>query len=248
MTAAIIGLALVVALLGLLVVGLLRTHAAILRSLHDLGIGEEALAGPAPTPRHRGLRSPSVPPSAPPTSGLLGAAHDLVGSTPDGGVASIAIQGTVRTTLLAFLSSGCTTCGDFWRAFATDERRLVPGGDTDIVIITRDADEESPSAIAELAPPDVTTLMSSQAWDDYDVPVSPYFILVHGQQGVVAEGTNTAWASVVELLDRAVADGGLVLEGGRGPSRREVLTGRRAARGLIGCQAASTIPPSIRAV
>ncbi|MET0901918.1 MAG: hypothetical protein ABWZ52_01640 [Acidimicrobiales bacterium] len=225
MTAAVIGLAMVVALLAVLVVGLLRTHADILRSLHDLGVGEDALGTTGARPRPRGRSGPALPP---PASGLRAGPHDLVGATPDGGVASVAIEGTVRSTLLAFLSTSCATCADFWRALGSDERRRVPGGDADVVIVTRDADEESPSAVARLAPTDVTTLMSSVAWDDYDVPGSPYFVLVHGQEGVIAEGTNTTWASVVELLERALADGGLLLQPAEGPSRREVLTGRRA--------------------
>ncbi|WP_421119286.1 hypothetical protein ACE2AJ_18275 [Aquihabitans daechungensis] len=55
MTAIVVLLALVVAVLGLLVVGLLRSHAEILKRLHQLGAGldpdqPQPAASPAPTP------------------------------------------------------------------------------------------------------------------------------------------------------------------------------------------------------
>ena len=72
-------------------------------------------------------------------------------------------------TLLAFLSAGCSTCRDFWRAFGTDEVEQVPGRDTRRRRHPR-PEEESPSEVAALASDRVTTVMSSAAWDDYDVP------------------------------------------------------------------------------
>jgi hypothetical protein len=134
-------------------------------------------------------------------------------------------------TLLAFLSTGCSTCHDFWRAFDTDEVDHVPGDATRIVIVTRGADAESPAAVAELAPARVTTVMSSQAWDDYDVPVAPYFLLVDGTSGVVGEGASASWDQVVDLLGKAAADAGVRLDRRSGLSRRELLRGRdREAR------------------
>ncbi|MDP1807295.1 MAG: hypothetical protein Q8K72_19110, partial [Acidimicrobiales bacterium] len=41
----------------------------------------------------------------------------------------------------------------------------------------------------------------------YDVPVSPYFVLVDGPSGrVVGEGAGTSWQQVVDLLGKATAD------------------------------------------
>ena len=49
--------------------------------------------------------------------------------------------------------------------------------------------------------------MSSEAWDDFGVPVAPYFILVDGPTGsVVGEGAATSWTHVRELLQRAMDD------------------------------------------
>jgi hypothetical protein len=112
-----------------------------------------------------------------------------------------------HSTLLAFLSTGCGTCGTFWEALARHGDEPLPGDATRLVIVTNGADSESPAAVAELAPPDVLTLMSSEAWDLYQVPVSPYFVLVDGRSSqVVGEGAGTSWSQILDLLGRAVAD------------------------------------------
>jgi hypothetical protein len=71
--------------------------------------------------------------------------------------------------------------------------------------------------------------MSSEAYDDYGVPVSPYFVLVdaHGSM-IVGEGAAASWAQLAGLLDRAVADRGASLGANR--TRREVLSGSARQR------------------
>jgi hypothetical protein len=233
MTAAIVSLGLVVAVLGVLVIGLLRSHADVLRALHELGVGEEQLTAPE-RQAHRsaasGVRTvPGVP--EPGDASALGRRVDVAGIDPDGGAVNVGLDGSASMTLLAFLSTGCSTCHDFWRAFDTDEVDRVPGDATRIVIVTRGPDAESPAAVAELAPARVTTVMSSEAWDDYDVPVAPYFLLVDGTSGVVGEGASTSWDQVVDLIGKAAADAGVRLDRRSGLSRRELLRGRdREAR------------------
>ena len=58
------------------------------------------------------MRSRSVP-SRPERQGV-----DIAGETPDHDAVSIAIVGAKHLTLLAFLTSSCSTCLDFWDAFA----------------------------------------------------------------------------------------------------------------------------------
>jgi hypothetical protein len=70
--------------------------------------------------------------------------------------------------------------------------------------------------------------MSSEAYDDYGVPVSPYFVLVEAHDGTIAgEGAAASWPQLASLLGRAVTDTAAV--GGR-RTRRELLAGsaRRA--------------------
>jgi hypothetical protein len=76
-----------------------------------------------------------------------------------------------------------------------------------LVIVTKGEGDESPSAVAEQAPAWTTTVMSSQAWLDHEVPVSPYFLLVDGPTGrVIGEGAATSWRQVRDLMKQALDD------------------------------------------
>jgi hypothetical protein len=214
MTAVVAALGLVVALLALLVVGLLRSHAEVLRALHDLGVNlEDGAPGPARSPitasaHAPGRTAPGVP--RPRSDGPLGQAIDVAGALPSGGAGRVAVAGVEHPTLLAFLSTGCGTCGTFWDELRSEVERPLPDPATRVVVITNGTESESPAAVAELAPSEIVTLMSDEAWDDYNVPVSPYFILVDGPTSrVVGEGSGTSWEQVVDLLGKAAADVGL---------------------------------------
>jgi hypothetical protein len=116
------------------------------------------------------------------------------------------------------LTSGCTTCEGFWSAFGDPRQRRVPA-DARLVVVTKGAEAESPARLAKFAPPDVPVVMSSDAWDAFDVPVAPYFAFVDGPSGtVVGEGAASTWDHVKSMLERALADAG-VSTGRRGRSR-----------------------------
>lgn len=190
--------AVAILLLAVLVGGLLRSHAEILRKLHELGAGLDESGGGLPRPVAVGVPEPRT---------ADGPAVDVTGELADGGAASIAVVGSDRFTLLAFLSSGCNTCAAFWEEFRTNHDLALPGTDTRLVIVTKGRDAESPARVAALAPTHHQTVMSSQAWDDYSVPVSPYFIMVDGTTGrVVGEGAATSWTQVSSLMRQAMAD------------------------------------------
>jgi hypothetical protein len=222
-TVIVVLLAVVVVLLAVLVVGLLRSHAEILRRLHELGAGiydEESTAG-ATTSTGGGVRMPvdiKTRPGVPEprsTEGMVATdAHDIAGLTPTGSSALAGVVGAGHTTLLAFLSSGCGTCADFWRAFADGAGTRLPGRDTRLVIVTRGHEAESGSAVAALAPPGVTTIMSTEAYEAYAVPANPYFILVDGTAGrIIGEGAAASWTQVATLLGQAAADVGMAPDG-----------------------------------
>lgn len=226
MAAVVVGLILVLGLLAVLVVGLLRSHAEILKALHDLGVNLEDGADNVPARRraavsnHGPVRTADGVPRPRDEDSPLGPAVDVTGRLPGGGTARVAVTGVEHATLLAFLSTGCGTCGTFWEALSAPEGPAVPGRDTRVVIVTNGTEAESEAAVAELAPTGIVTVMSSEAWDDYGVPVSPYFLLVEGPSGlVVGEGSGTSWEQVLDLLGRAVADAGLAR-----PAERSQLT------------------------
>jgi hypothetical protein len=79
--------------------------------------------------------------------------------------------------------------------------------DIRVVVVTKDASEESLHALGELAAPDLPVVLSSAAWADYDVPGSPYFVLADGATGrVLGEGTGMSWPQVLGLLTQATYD------------------------------------------
>jgi hypothetical protein len=61
--------------------------------------------------------------------------------------------------------------------------------------------------------------MSTQAWDDYDVPVAPYFAFVDGPSStVVGEGVGNTWEHVVSMCEQAMCDAGMSPSQGRSRS------------------------------
>lgn len=209
-------LAVVVGLLALLVVGLLRSHAEILRALHALGVHLDG--------REQGTSAPPPSPRTSDPDALDRDAHDLTGVTAGGEHATIAVRATGDLTLIGFLSTGCLTCAGLWRELGGDPRTAdVPA--SRLVIVTQGADRESPARVAELAPAGVTTILSSAAWNDYAVPGAPYFVLVDGTANrVIGEGTAPTWPRVTELVREAAGDAAFVVPG---RSRREFLSGRQ---------------------
>lgn len=216
--------AVALALLGLLVAGLLRSHADILRALHDLaGRVDPDADGPA---RSRSRAAPVHDTGSP--------AADVVGATPTGDAITVGVVGTDQSTLLAFLTSGCLSCHLFWKAF--DRHDLAVPGDARLVIVTRSADHERASQLAALAPRDVPVVMSNEAWEAYQVGAAPHFTYVDGPSGrIVGEGSAGTWEHVSDLMQQALADAGV----GRGRRRRarlvpDVDRGARVDRDLAG--------------
>jgi len=217
-------LAVVCAFLGLLVAGLLRSHAEILRVLHTLGADLDPDADARSTPVGPPRMSPpaGVPAERP--------AADIAGASPRGDAVSIAVVGVAHPTLVAFLTSGCSTCAAFWEAFAGGAPE-IPGG-ARLVIVTHGPDQESASRLVKFAPPDIPVVMSSAAWKDYDVPTAPYFAYVDGPTAqVVGEGAGMTWDQVTSLIHQALDDAGFPRER-RDGSRRRTSGADRADQAL----------------
>jgi len=197
MTAVVVALAVAVLLLAVLVAGLLRSHAEILKALHELGAGLELdrAAGPVDVTID-GVRAPR-PAAAAQT------ADAVTGESLDGEAVALSLT-SGRDTLLAFLSSGCLTCAAFWEDFA-DPSLVVPG-DARLVVVTRSLEQESPSALRTRAPRHLPVVASSAAWEGFGVPGSPYFVYVDGAGRVVGEGSAATWPAAATLMGQAHAD------------------------------------------
>jgi hypothetical protein len=188
------------AVLTVLVAGLLRAYATVLRRLHDLDGGGGA--------RPFQLDPAAQAVAAPEPREEWSAAHDVAGQTLRGEVVSTRVVGVEHDTVLLFLSSGCASCETFWTELATAPP-LPPSNR--LVIVTQDEDVESRSALVELAAPHLDVIMSTAAWRAYEVPGSPHVVYVDGRTGRVrGEGTGQSWRQVAQLLAQASGDASFV--------------------------------------
>jgi hypothetical protein len=180
---------LLLGVVALFVIALLRSHAEILRRLEQL-----SPQAPLPQPDDRVADQPE--------------AKDLEGATPDGGARRLVLA-PGPDTLLAFLSSGCSTCVDLLESLRADDLPLPPG--LRLVVVAKDRRLERLRLFRPLAGR-VEVLMSSAAWEQYRVPGSPYFLQIDGSSGKVAgEGSAGSWSQVASLIldvgeDRAAPD------------------------------------------
>lgn len=206
MTALVVLLAAVVVVLAVLVAGLLSAYATVLQRLHALDGGTAPAAAPAPPPFRTAGGVPE--PSVHRVEGReeWSAATDVVGSTLSGELAHVRTVEVEHDTVLAFLSSGCAGCGGFWDELQRPGTWAVPGG-ARLVVVSKDADEESPGLLRELCPPGVDLVLSSAAWSDYEVPGSPYVVVVDGRTGrVKGEGSGSSFTQVASLMAQSVGD------------------------------------------
>jgi hypothetical protein len=76
-----------------------------------------------------------------------------------------------------------------------------------LVVVTKGPEMEIPAEVAVQSSPSLTVVMSTEAWSDYEVPGSPFFVLVDGLSGRrIGEGVANHVHQVVELVRRAEAD------------------------------------------
>ncbi|HEX8768246.1 MAG TPA: hypothetical protein VF714_07745 [Jatrophihabitans sp.] len=203
MTALVIAETVILAVLCVLVAGLLRGYAAVLRRLHELDGGAAAGAPPFRT-------VPSVPE---PAGGQRiegrdewAESHDISGTSLRGEIVSVRTVGVEHDTILAFLSSTCEGCAGFWHELGEPGSWTTPRGSR-LLVVTKGPEEESPSALSQLCPDGVDLVMSSQAWADFDVPGSPYVVVADGRTGrVKGEGSGLSFSQVSGLIRQSVED------------------------------------------
>jgi len=133
-------------------------------------------------------------------------AFDISGRTLSGDSVNISVSAGGADTFLAFLSSGCLPCQTLWRGLRPEFWTPLPN-DARLVVVTKDSSLESPSKLRELSSPGVHVVMSTEAWDNYKIEGSPYFVYVSGDgSGVLSEGSAGSWDQIRSLLRDALAD------------------------------------------
>ena len=192
MVAALVGESVVLLLLAVLVIGLLRSHASILRILHDAGLDADGGTPHAAEPRLLQIGSGDV-------------GSDIGGYSIDGDAVAFGVVGVDHDTLLAFLSTTCHTCEPFWDSFASGVD--VPGTARLIVVVQ---DGDNIERMRALAGPTLTVVLSDAAWQSYEVPGSPHFVYVEGSTGRIrGQGTAATWAQVFGLMQHALGAAGV---------------------------------------
>ncbi|MHB1928418.1 MAG: TlpA family protein disulfide reductase [Acidimicrobiales bacterium] len=197
MTAAVIGLALCVALLGVLVAGLARRVARLQAALGSTPAPgrppvqprpRDALVGePAPASGHPQVQSR-------PRDALVGEPAPDVSGVDPGGRPAVVEREAGQRLLMAFLTGGCEPCRGIWSPLAAGRRPGLPA-----TVVTPSPTTESSRAVAALAGAGVPVVMSSEAWLAYGVRGAPWFVVV-GDGTVLAEGRAESWEELVALV------------------------------------------------
>lgn len=207
MTALLIVETVVLAVLCVLVAGLLRGYAAVLRRLHQLDNGAAATTAP-PFRTVAGIPEPAGTSSGQRIEGRdeWAESHDVDGVTLAGEIVSVRTVGVEHDTILAFLSSHCEGCTGFWQELGTPGSWTTPPGSR-LLVVAKSPEDESPSVLTQLCPDDVDLVMSSQAWSDFEVPGSPYVVVADGRTGrVKGEGSGSSFSQVSGLIRQSVDD------------------------------------------
>jgi hypothetical protein len=184
----------------------------------------------------------SLPPL--PSERSSNSAHDIEGVTVGGDAVAISVH-AAPLTLFAFLSSGCASCAAMWTALGDEQQLRMLPPQARVVAVTKGPEFESPGAVAARAPRGVTVVMSTAAWGDYEVPGSPFFVLVDGAAARrVGEGVANQFSQIADLVRRAAVDAGPAPDGdgrGAGHGTQSGSAGRRARTSRASASRASAL-------
>jgi hypothetical protein len=218
----VIALLLVVALVY--IVALLRSHADILRRLAALE--ERAGGGGVPL----GLAAQAA--ASPVGGGEVSSAGPISGTTLTGDSVTLSFGPGSPVTLIAFLTSGCTSCAPLWAGL--HDVHDLGGLAQRVTVITHDPARESPTRLERLAPAGTEVIMSSAAWADYAVPGSPHFVLTDGAGGILGRGSALSWSQLETMLADARADARRASDDARTTAERAQRSANALASAGIG--------------
>jgi hypothetical protein len=204
----------------LFVVALLRSHAELLRRLAALESRGSASVARGAAGLSRG-----------------GSVSEIVGRTVAGDAVKVNLGPGAQPTLLAFLSSGCAACGPLW-AGLRDPMALPPHAR--LVVVTKGPERERLASLLKLAPAEVDVVMSTQAWEDFEIPATPHFVLVGSDDGILGRGSATSWEQIAGLLRDA--DDDRTLHQARATEHRAARAEQALAAARIGAGHSSLYP------
>ncbi len=219
MTAVIVVLSAAVVLLGVLVIGLLRSQAQVLRLLEEItrpgagegaaddGAADDGVADDAGRPEpgapgrlpSRSRRPARSAPSRPSRVGSDGT--DIRGESPEGNRLRLGVAEVPRV-LLVFLTSSCRSCRPLWDALSAGQAATLPSRPV-VAVVTPSPTTEDRSRVADLAG-DAPVVMSSDGWHDYAITGSS-FVVVVDRGTISAEGPVGSWDELEGLVRREPA-------------------------------------------
>jgi hypothetical protein len=144
-------------------------------------------------------------------SGAAGApspwpAVDVLGVGPHGRPVEVLLDECDGYVLLAFLTTRCPGCAEFWREMVADGPSGLPAG-VARVIVTRGPGTASPDEVSGLVAGGVgaPVVMSDQTWADYRVHGYPFFVLVEvGPRAVIGETVGFGWSDITSMVANAL--------------------------------------------
>jgi hypothetical protein len=146
-------------------------------------------------------------PSASSTEWSRRRATDVVGTSPEGRQLEVRLADVGPQVLLAFLSTHCNGCDEFWAGMSDVAAQDLPAS-VSTVVVTRGPDSVDPAEVGRLASGSkVPVVMSDQAWVDFQVMGYPLFILVDAaQRCVIGESVGFGWTDIVAMVRSAGAE------------------------------------------
>ncbi len=132
-------------------------------------------------------------------------ASDIVGVSPTAASVEVHLDEFDQRVLLAFLTTRCDGCDEFWRGFRDADRTVLPES-VSAAIVTKGPGAVAAAAIEEVAAGItlVPVIMSDEAWSDYRVSGYPFFVLVDAPtRTVVGETVGFGWSDVLSMIQAA---------------------------------------------
>jgi hypothetical protein len=120
--------------------------------------------------------------------------------SPSGDAIEVRLADDEGRLLLAFLTTDCDGCEEFWRGLQNPVAAGIPPG-TSVVVITKGPETLSPDDVrTSAAGVRVPVVMGDQVWVDYRVLGYPFFVLVdRASKLVVGETVGLGWDDVVSM-------------------------------------------------
>jgi len=128
--------------------------------------------------------------------------------SPEGRRLEVRLADCGPLVLLAFLTTHCDGCDEFWSGTGDPVVGTLPTS-VSTVVVTKGPETVDPDEVARVASGrgDVPVIMSDEAWADYQVMGYPFFVLVDAtDRCVVGETVGFGWADIADMIHSAIGE------------------------------------------